>query len=275
MRIDGYHIAERILERLKRLPRPRAKFSAVLVGNDPSSRSFLERKAEVARELGIRFDLHAFPASANAVRVRAAVRRLSRSASVGGVVVQLPLPPHLSRQPILDAVAREKDVDCLSTSALGALATGMAGVMPPAVGTVEEILRTVPLPSRPLRAAVVGSGPLVGKPLSLWLWFQRQIADLTIFRSEARSLRRRLRDYDLIVSGAGQAGLFSAGDLKRGAVVIDFGYARRAGRMCGDFTPPRTAAEERRVTYTPAPGGAGPVLVAKLFENFYKLNSRM
>jgi methylenetetrahydrofolate dehydrogenase (NADP+)/methenyltetrahydrofolate cyclohydrolase len=138
------------------------------------------------------------------------------------------------------------------------------------VATVEEILSREPGVLRELKAVVIGAGFLIGKPVGFWL--QNRVAELVVLDASVKNVHDKLDDADIVIAGAGHTGLFSARHLKEGAVVIDFGFNRTAeGKTTGDFDP--AGADEQNVHYTKTPGGTGPVLVAKLFENFYTLNS--
>jgi len=196
--------------------------------------------------------------------------------------VQLPLPESINRYYALNAIPKEKDVDCLSEAALGAFYTERGKIVPPSVATVEEILKREhrDLPSqadvlRDLKVVMVGAGFLIGKPVGFWL--QNRVAELVVLDASVKNIHDKLGDADIVIAGAGHAGLFGPQHLKSGAVVIDFGFNRNAeGHIIGDFDPAGatgSSAEERNIHYTKTPGGTGPVLVAKLFENFYALNS--
>lgn len=270
MVIDGRRIGNQVFARLAREPVPRRELAAVLVGNDSSSRAFIARKERVAHTLGVRFKTYAFPLRANEARLVRAVRALSRRNDIGGIIVQLPLPSRVMSR-VIEAVDPEKDVDCLTATRIGLWYAGRTPVAPPSVGALEEVLHELALP-RSVRAGVVGSGTLVGKPVSLWLALQKRFAEIGLFRSGARDLRRKLKTYDLIIAGADEPHIFRACDVKRGATVIDFGFADRKGMLMGNLAPPQ-AKEAGRINYTPTPGGTGPILVAKLFENFYRLSA--
>ena len=123
---------------------------------------------------------------------------------------------------------------------------------------------------RELKAVIIGAGFLIGKPVGFWL--QNRVAELVVLDASVKNIHDKLGDADIVIAGAGHAGLFGASHLKEGAIVIDFGFNRFAeGKTVGDFDP--SGAEEKNIRYTKTPGGTGPVLVAKLYENFYKLNS--
>jgi len=137
---------------------------------------------------------------------------------------------------------------------------------PPAVAVLEEIIKRQNIDLKKLKAAVVGYGFLVGKPTSLYL--SSKVSSLSIFKEEDINFKERLKEFDFIVSGVGKAKLFSSKDLKENAIVIDFGYDFDSnGKICGDFL----YDGDKEIIYTPTPEGTGPILIAKLFENFYNL----
>ena len=277
MIIDGKTIADNIIERLRAQPKPEKFFGAALVGDDPASLNFLKQKERVARALGIEFRLHQLPLGTTTDELRAEIGRLAAPKTCGAFIVQLPLPETVNRYYVLNAIPKEKDVDCLSEAALGAFYTERGKIAPPSVATVEEILQhehrdlsDKPGALRELKAVVIGAGFLIGKPVGFWL--QNRVAELVVLDVSVKNVHDKLSDADIVIAGAGHAGLFNAQHLKPGAVVIDFGFNRNAeGKIIGDFDP--SGAEEKNIHYTKTPGGTGPVLVAKLFENFYALNS--
>jgi methylenetetrahydrofolate dehydrogenase (NADP+) / methenyltetrahydrofolate cyclohydrolase len=273
MIIDGKTIAADIVAQLKKLPTTGRFFGAALVGDDPASVNFLKQKEKVAKELGIEFRLYQLPQTITTDELRAEIGRLAQPKTCGGFIVQLPLPEGVNRYYVLNAIPKEKDIDCLSESALGAFYTQRGKIMPPSVATVEELLRREQYDAdrlREMKAVVIGAGFLIGKPVGFWL--QNRVAELVVLDASVRSIHSKMNDADIVISGAGHAGLFSAEHLKEGAMVIDFGFNRTAdGKTAGDFDPAH--ADEKHIRYTRTPGGTGPVLVAELYENFYKLNA--
>ena len=269
MVIDGKKMAEAIMSRLKALPKPDKFFGAVLVGDDPASVNFLKQKEKVAKDLGVEFRLYQLPEDITTDELRKKIGELAQPKNCGGFIVQLPLPEKVNRYYVLNAIPKEKDADLLSEPALGGFYTERSAVVPPSVGTVAEILKLERRDLRDLKVVMVGAGFLIGKPVGFWL--QNKVSELVVLDASVKKLHEKLEDADIVIAGAGQAGLFSAKHLKEGAVVIDFGFNRNAeGRIVGDFDP--AGAEEKNVHYTKTPGGTGPILVAKLFENFYALN---
>lgn len=274
MIIDGQKIAQEIFKELKikfqKLP-PKI-FAAVIVSEDPTNLTFLNQKQKFAKELGIDFRIYQYPSDITNEQLRKEVVRISKSSQVGGVIIQLPLPAHLNRQAILNAVGKEKDVDCLSERSLGGFYTDR-WILPPAVGVIERILRIMNYELKNKKVAVVGAaGFLVGKPVSIWL--MDKVAELYLFEKNTRELKKELKEVDLVITGVGKAGLIKPEMLKEGAGIIDFGCSFVDGKIRGDFDfGPLVNSDLRLVFYTPTPGGTGPILVAQIFSNFYTLVS--
>jgi len=274
--VDGKKIAEGILKRLGAKPAPKKFLAAVLVGDDAGSISFLKQKEKAAEELGVDFRLYEFPSEIKNDELREEVRKIAGHKTCGGVIVQLPLPEHVNAQYVLNAIPREKDVDVLGERALGAFYANRNPVLPPAVGAVEEILKSLDYKLENKRVAVVGLGLLVGKPVSMWL--MKKVGGLLLLhRGSDFSM---LKSADFVISGVGKAGLIKPEMLAPGAGVIDFGYSTRtdadstrtnADKLVGDLDTSSSSLSSLSF-YTPTPGGTGPILVAKVFENFYKLN---
>lgn len=272
MVIDGKIIAAQMIARLKTLPGSGKFLGAALVGEDPASLNFLKQKERVAHELGVEFRQYQLPADITTDKLRDEIGRLAAAKACGGFIVQLPLPEKVNRYYVLNAIPRVKDVDCLSEAALGAFYTERGAIKPPSVEVVEEILKReiAGRDLRELKAVVVGAGFLIGKPVGFWL--QNRVGELVVLDAAVKDVHGKLGDADIVIAGAGHAGLFGAEHLKEGAIVIDFGFNRTAeGKTIGDFDP--VGADAKDIRYTRTPGGTGPVLVAKLLENFYTLNN--
>ncbi len=281
-KISGNEIAQRIIACLKSQPKPEKFLAAILIGENPASINFLKQKEKTAQELGIYFRIYRFPESIKNDELRKEILKIALLKKVGGVIVQLPLSEHLNKHYVLNVIPREKDVDVIGERALGAFYAGRNPILPPAVETVQEIIENC-LPAEAsaqagklkienLRVAMVGLGFLIGKPIANWLmgkcpevYLLRRGSDFEI-----------LKQADLVISGVGKAGLIKPEMLKKGAGVIDFGYAvDENGKIHGDFDISQLSnslINQLSNFYTPTPGGTGPILVAKLFENFYKLN---
>ena len=296
-KIDGTQIAKSIIANLATLSRPKKILAAVLAGDDSStgslqaraSMSFLKQKEKVAKELGVDFRIYKLSADLKNDGLRKEVGRIARQGRVGGVIVQLPLPEGINRRYVLNAIPQTKDVDVLSEKAQAAFRSGKNPVLPPSVGVVEEITRIVNYELGIMNVAIVGLGFLVGKPISEWLkgnpstGIRARCAELYLL--DIGSDFSVLKNADIVISGVGSAGLIKPEMLKDDTTVIDFGYSVEAGneekgirnkdKIRGDFDSDALKIENCKLKirwYTPTPGGTGPILVAKLMENFYKLN---
>ena len=282
--IDGKKTAQEILARLKTIKTPEKILAVIQIGENPASESFIRQKEKIAKELRVDFRLYKFKEDISQDELRKEVLKIANHKMTGGVIVQLPLPKHINNQYVLNVIPREKDIDVLGERALGAFYAGRNLVLPPAVATVQEILQTINYKLQTANVAVVGLGQLVGKPTGVWLI--KKCKELYLLDSE--SDLAILKQADLVICGVGKAGLIKSEMLKDGAAVIDFGYERSEpssvktsegqgeGKIAGDFNPSGLVASGYSLTtnfYTPTPGGTGPVLVAKIFENFYTLNN--
>lgn len=265
MIVDGKKIANTILEQCTALPKTDKFCAAFLVGDDPASISFLKQKRNAAEKAGVDFRLFQSPAEIQSGELRSAIEKIVADDACGGAIIQLPLPSHIDRQNILNIIPLEKDVDVLSERALGAFYTGQSKILPPAVGVVEAICADQKYDLSSHSVAIVGLGFLVGRPIANWMKHKAK----EIIPLEINSDISLLKSADLVITGVGKAHLIKPEMLKNGAAVIDFGY----DSMLGDFDACVLDPDDSRVAfYTPTPGGTGPILVAKLFENFYKLN---
>ncbi len=275
--IDGKKIAEQIIADLKQLPNPGKMLAAVLVGDNAQSKSFLRQKERIAQALDIPFHLYQFNEAITEEDLITEIKRLGSDAEIGGIIVQLPLPAHYDRNKILAAVNPRKDVDALSLES-------KKFVDPLPVAVVKDIICDTNIrmhandtnnTNKFLRdkvVAVIGRGFLVGKPIAEWL--NGKCGKLILLNS--KSNLNDLSEADLVITGVGKGGLLQPKMLKPGALVIDFGYDLKDRKIKGDFDSdilnpnPYTL---KPIWYTPTPGGTGPILVAEIFRNFYKLNN--
>lgn len=262
MKINGREIADDIIARLKERETPKKILAAVLVGDDPRSESFIKQKEKVSKELGVDFRTYRLSGDLKNDDLRGEVGRIAKQKPVGGVLVQLPLPGRVSRRYVVNAVPKEKDVDVLGERSID------GKILSPAVGTVKEILERMLVQLESAVVAVIGKGALVGGPISVWL--RGECKELLIL--DSKSDLKTAEGADIVISGVGKPGVLDPGILKDGAGVIDFGYSYSSdGKILGDLAKDNEEALNRLNFYTPTPGGTGPILVAKLLENFYML----
>jgi len=270
-KISGIEIAQKIIDELKLKPKPEKILAVVLVDRNSASLNFIKQKTKISQELGVDFRIYNFPEEIKNDDLRDEVNKISNLKKVGGVIVQLPLPEHINKHYILNVIPRKKDIDVLSERALSAFYNGRNPVLPPSVGVVEELIATSHLPLATSKVAIVGLGFLIGKPIATWLMGKAK----EIYLLDKGSDLSILKQADLVITGVGKADLIKPEILKSDATIIDFGYSMKNGKIKGDFDYSQIRnlkLEIRNLSYTPTPNGTGPILVAKLFENFYRLN---
>ncbi|MDP2629724.1 MAG: bifunctional 5,10-methylenetetrahydrofolate dehydrogenase/5,10-methenyltetrahydrofolate cyclohydrolase [Candidatus Harrisonbacteria bacterium] len=258
--IDGKVIAGKISAELKQQKIPSKKLVAVLVGSDPASLSFIKQKARVAEELGVKFEIKKFSSTLSQSALEKSIKRIAQDKKVGGFIIQLPLPKKYNRTVLLNAIGIEKDIDLLNGE--------NSRILAPAAGALERILKSVRFSPKGKRVVVIGSGLLVGQPVVRWL--MDRCAQLTVMNKGGLD-KAELRRADLIVTGAGHMNLIRGGDIKKNAVLIDFGYAKAKGQLHGDID--FKSVSKKTSFITPTPGGTGPVVVAMLLWNFFHLNT--
>ena len=270
MIIDGRQIASATLEELKALNRDFTgrKVVGILVGDAPDSLSFLRQKKKAAAALGLDFEIKKIKAPITLDALFKKVKRISEAEEVVGAIVQLKIPGYTNEetQKILNAIPKEKDIDALGEGwSQDFYADPLnSKILPPAAGAVKTILQSLNVSDlRGKRAVVYGYGRLVGQPSEAWL--RAAGAEITILRkaSTSEDRARALAAADIIVVGVGEPGLVTGEMIKTGAIVIDFGYPAAADASSIDAVGGLV---------TPTPGGTGPILVAELFRNLYKLN---
>ena len=238
--------------------------ATVLVGEDPASRLYVGSKEKACEEVGIRSYAHRLPASVSHDQLLALVEQLGRDPHVHGILVQLPLPPQLDAQAVIERLPPEKDVDGLHPVNQGRLLAGQPGLRPCTPLGAMRLIDETGLVLKGARAVVVGRSLLVGKPLAL-LILERH-ATVTVCHSRTVDLGAEVSRADLVVAATGQAGLVRGEWIRPGAVVIDVGINRSAdGKLCGDVV--FATARERASYITPVPGGVGPMTVAMLLVN--------
>jgi len=264
MKINGKDIAKNILDRLRQFPQPEKFLGVVLVGENSASEIFVRQKERTAKDLGVDFRIFRFPDSIGQEELENAVKEMGADKMCGGILVQIPLPDHIRMQNVMNAIPLDKDVEMMGEEALGSVYTFRSPVAPLAAGVVEEVLKNIGLDFRDARMTVLGLGNLVGKPVATW--FLERIPEMHLIQRGGSF--ESLKEASVVVLGVGQAGIVTPEMISKHACVVDFGYMTKDGKPSGDFNDSNVPDS---VTYTPTPGGTGPILVAKLFENFYTL----
>lgn len=274
MIIDGKKIADELLTELgKEVSDKNLNLSlgAVLVGDDPEFKKFVDLKSRVADRVGISFTTYKFPEDIKTDELKKDMQEILKWSD--GVLVELPLPKHIDQQAILNEIPAKKDVDVLSDKAQAmfykVLPCGMRCVLPPAVEALKIILEKNNISLKGKKVAVFGQGILVGKPIAYWL--EEGGAEVFRINSKTKNSEELCLSVDIVVSGVGKPGLINGDMIKEGAVVIDFGYGKKGGKMMGDVDFKSVSKKSNLIT--PVPGGMGPILTVVVLKNLISLNS--
>jgi len=239
-----------------------AHLSVVLVGDNPASLVYIKNKRLACEKAGIGFTLHNLPHDSTQEAVIAKVQELNASAT-NGILVQQPLPPHICKDAVVEAVAPAKDVDCLHPYNLGLVAQNRANFLPCTPAGIVELLKAEGISIAGKHAVIVGRSDIVGKPLAFMLLNEN--ATVTICHSKTENLAEMCRQADILVAAIGKPKFITPEYVKPGAVVIDVGINRVDGKLCGDVDFENVID---KVSYiTPVPGGVGPMTVAMLIKN--------
>lgn len=240
------------------------RLAVVLVGDDAASAVYVRNKVRACEEVGIASESIHLPRNVTQETLLALVRRLNRDEGVDGILVQLPLPDHISVDAVIDTVDPSKDVDGFHPANLGSLMGRGTPLQPCTPAGVMTMLSSIGVPLAGLDAVVVGRSVIVGRPMSQMLL--RAHATVTTCHRYTRDLESHVRRADLLVVATGVPGLVPGEWVKPGAVVIDVGINRGPdGRLIGDVG--FEAARERASAITPVPGGVGPMTIAMLMWN--------
>jgi methylenetetrahydrofolate dehydrogenase (NADP+) / methenyltetrahydrofolate cyclohydrolase len=237
--------------------------ATVLIGDDPASEVYVRNKRRLSVAAGMR-DLHRhLPADADQATVAALVDELAADPAVSGILLQLPLPPHLDSDALIARIPAAKDVDGLTTANAGLLAQGRPGLRPCTPAGVMALLDEYEVPLSGAEAVVVGRSVLVGKPMAQLLLARN--ATVTVCHSRTRDLAEVCRRADVLVVAAGIPGLVGGDAVRPGATVIDVGIHRGEDGLRGDVDA--AAVAEVAGALTPVPGGVGPMTIAMLLAN--------
>jgi methylenetetrahydrofolate dehydrogenase (NADP+)/methenyltetrahydrofolate cyclohydrolase len=228
----------------------------VRVGGDAASGVYSKAILRIANEVGVQARLDQLDEHISSNELRAVLQHLNADPSVNGVIVQMPLPAHLSQQMVAETIAPEKDIDGISPYNAGNLLLGFPSFLPSTAAAVMEILERTHTPLEGKHVVVLGRSNVVGKPLSILLL--QKHATVTICHSRTTNLLELTRQGDVLVVAVGRANMVTAEMVRPGATVIDVGInARPGGGIVGDvdFESAQTIAG----AVTPTPGGVGPL----------------
>lgn len=238
--------------------------AVILVGQDPASQVYVDRKRHACQAVGFYSQAFDYPSDISEEVLLQKIDELNASDVIDGILVQLPLPAHIASEKVLERIAPHKDVDGFHAYNMGKLMQGQKGLRPCTPHGVMTLIAHTDLDLKGCQACVVGASRIVGRPMAIELL--NAGATVTICHRFTKDLQSHLAKADLVVVGIGQPQFIKGEWLKKGAVVIDVGTNRlENGKLVGDVDYEK--AKDQASWITPVPGGVGPMTVATLLAN--------
>lgn len=271
--IDGKVISAEIRQELKQrtiafeeLFNFKPGLAVVLVGSDPASKVYVNNKRKACEEIGYNSFVYEMPSDTTEEALFELIQQLNVREDVHGILVQLPLPKHISEEKVIRAINPTKDVDAFHPQNVGQIMLGSPTFMPCTPAGVMELLKRSNIDATGKECVVVGRSNIVGKPLAMLLL--QANGTVTICHSKTNDLREACKRADILVVAIGKPKFITADMVKGGAVVIDVGINRVDGKLCGDVDFDNV--KEVVSAITPVPGGVGPMTIAMLMKNTFE-----
>jgi methylenetetrahydrofolate dehydrogenase (NADP+)/methenyltetrahydrofolate cyclohydrolase len=248
--------------------------AAVLVGHDGASETYVAGKVKACGEVGFSSTLIRLEEGTEEAELLEAVQKLNENPDIDGFIVQLPLPPQIREERIIESIDPRKDVDGFHPVNVGRMVLGMPAFISATPAGIIELIRRYAIETAGRNVVVVGRSNIVGKPVSILLSQKSTPGDatVTICHSKTRNLSSVTREADILIAALGKPGFVTSDMVKENAVVIDVGITRvRSGetksgfRLCGDVAFEEVAP--RCSFITPVPGGVGPMTIVSLLRN--------
>jgi len=279
--IDGAAFAARLRERLagyvgalRETTGKTPGLSVVIVGEDPASQVYVRMKGEQTQAIGMQSRTIRLPDTTGEDELLALVDELNRDPSVNGILVQLPLPPHMSSLKVIDAINPDKDVDGFHVESVGRLSVGLPGLVSctplGCLMLLKDAAATYGDTLSGKNAVIVGRSNIVGKPMAQLLLAQD--CTVTVAHSKTKNLKELCLGADILVAAIGRKRFIKGDWVRDGAYVIDVGMNREMvdgkQKLFGDVE--FDAAKDRALAITPVPKGVGPMTIACLLSNTLK-----
>jgi methylenetetrahydrofolate dehydrogenase (NADP+)/methenyltetrahydrofolate cyclohydrolase len=267
-RVVRASLRERVRELRGQLP----GLTVIIVGENSASKVYVAAKEKACVKVGFNSNVISLPADVTQAEILALIDKLNADDSVHGILVQLPLPEHISPDLIAAAVLPEKDVDGFHPVNVGRLWRGEQGLFPCTPSGIVSLLHHHDIPLSGKNALIVGRSNIVGKPMAALLL--RENCTVTIAHSRTVDLRQQCTETDILVVAVGRAEMIKKDWVKPGAVVVDVGMNRRSdGKLVGDVDYDDVSPICSAIT--PVPGGVGPLTIAFLLENTFKARNTL
>ncbi|MCH8567843.1 MAG: bifunctional methylenetetrahydrofolate dehydrogenase/methenyltetrahydrofolate cyclohydrolase FolD [Balneolales bacterium] len=250
------------------------KLQVILVGENPASETYVGAKTKACKDVGIESDTLILPDTVSEYELKGVISEFNKDQNTDGILIQLPIPDHIRKLSIIEAIDHRKDVDGFHPMNIGRLTVGQPSFRPCTPAGILEMLNYYSIPTKGKHAVVVGASNIVGSPVAVMLSRENNSgkATTTICHKFTKDLTKHTIDADLLIVATGQPGLITGQMVKEGVVVIDVGITRvadhtteRGYRLAGDCDFDTVA--EKASWITPVPGGVGPMTVAMLMKN--------
>lgn len=273
--IDGTKIARAIKEELKiktaelmKNSRIQPGLAVVLVGENPASMVYVKSKQKASEEIGYLSRILRLPDGVSERELLSTVEALNADNSIHGILVQLPIPPHINDKKILYAISPDKDVDGFHPYNVGKMLIDDAKFLPCTPSGIMELLKRSNVETSGKEVVVLGRSLIVGKPMANLLLQKGVDATVTVAHSRTQNIAGLLKKTDIIVAAIGRPKFVTRDMVKEGAVIIDVGMNRDTdGTLCGDVDFEGVLPMVSRIT--PVPGGVGPMTIAMLAKNTF------
>ena len=270
MIIDGKEISLQVKDEIKKKVEAlkgqgkEITLAVIQVGDNPASTVYVRNKKRGGEYTGIRSLSYELPGDAAEEELLSLVGELNERGDVNGILVQLPLPPHMDEDRVISAISPLKDVDGFHPQNVGNLCIGRPGFVSCTPLGIIQLLKRSGISIEGKKCVVLGRSNIVGKPMALLLL--RENATVTIAHSRTQNLKEVTREADILIVAVGRAGMITGEYVKEGAVVIDVGINRdENNKLCGDVD--FDTVEPVSSAITPVPGGVGPMTIAMLLHN--------
>ncbi|HEY1112021.1 MAG TPA: tetrahydrofolate dehydrogenase/cyclohydrolase catalytic domain-containing protein [Chitinophagaceae bacterium] len=250
---------------------------AILVGSNGASETYVAAKVKACEEVGFKSTLIRFEESVTSFKLLDTIRELNTDPDVDGILVQLPLPAHISAEEVINSIDPAKDVDGFHPTTIGRMVLGQPTFIPATPYGILLLLEHYKINTTGMHAVIVGRSHIVGRPLSILLSNPGNPGDctVTVCHSKTRNLKEICATGDIVVAALGRPEFVKADMVKEGAIVIDVGItrvedpAKKSGfKLKGDVAYDEVAPKCSWIT--PVPGGVGPMTIAALLKNTYK-----
>ncbi len=246
----------------------RPSLGAITIGEDPSSAIYVGRKQEKAKELNVNFHWKKLNKEVSKDDIMSAIDEFK---SLNGIILQLPIPPNLNKDELIDMIPPHLDVDGLTSKNLGTLFEKEPSIIPATVRAVIEIINYYDIDLSGKDVSILGRSRLVTSPLAHLLSTKKYNATVTVLHSKSNNINEIIKRADVVISAIGKAYFLNSSHFKQGSIAIDIGISMKDKKSYGDINP----VDTDKILYAraPFPGGVGPVTVSALYSNLAKLIS--